>query len=156
MALSVDSVPRLWRLARLDYDPVRQRRILLYPEGAVLLNDTGAAVLELGGLGFAYRNHSLRPPNLQGRDVMLSFDCSETTSGLTNAFGKLSLFQLPNPLPTELLGPVLQLEFKRPRLFRNCGDRFHKTLSNSLFQPKSFDLARHLNSRSRQLPFQPQ
>ena len=47
MALSVDSVPKLWRLARLDFDPVRQRRILLYPEGAVLLNDTGAAVLEL-------------------------------------------------------------------------------------------------------------
>ncbi len=47
MPLSPDSVPRLWRLARLDYDPVRQRRILLYPEGAVLLNDTGAAVLEL-------------------------------------------------------------------------------------------------------------
>lgn len=46
-ALSLDTVPTLWRLARLDYDPVRQRRILLYPEGAVLLNDTGAAVLEL-------------------------------------------------------------------------------------------------------------
>ena len=47
MALTPDFVPRLWRLARLDYDPVRQRRILLYPEGTVLLNDTGAAVLEL-------------------------------------------------------------------------------------------------------------
>jgi pyrroloquinoline quinone biosynthesis protein D len=47
MALTPDFVPCLWRLARLDYDPVRQRRILLYPEGAVLLNDTGAAVLEL-------------------------------------------------------------------------------------------------------------
>ena len=47
MALNQDSVPRLWRLARLDYDPVRQRRVLLYPEGAVLLNETGAAVLEL-------------------------------------------------------------------------------------------------------------
>jgi pyrroloquinoline quinone biosynthesis protein D len=46
-ALSPDFVPRLWRLARLDYDPVRQRSVLLYPEGAVLLNDTGAAVLEL-------------------------------------------------------------------------------------------------------------
>ena len=46
-ALSPDFVPRIWRLARLDYDPVRQRRVLLYPEGAVLLNDTGAAVLEL-------------------------------------------------------------------------------------------------------------
>ena len=37
----------LWRLARLDFDPVRQRPVLLYPEGAVLLNDTGAAILEL-------------------------------------------------------------------------------------------------------------
>ena len=41
------SRPKLWRLARLDYDPVRQRHVLLYPEGAVLLNDTGAAILEL-------------------------------------------------------------------------------------------------------------
>jgi pyrroloquinoline quinone biosynthesis protein D len=47
VGLSLDTIPKLWRLARLDYDPVRQRRILLYPEGAVLLNDTGAAVLEL-------------------------------------------------------------------------------------------------------------
>jgi pyrroloquinoline quinone biosynthesis protein D len=45
--LTADSVPRLWRLARLDYDTVRQRHILLYPEGAVLLNETGAAILEL-------------------------------------------------------------------------------------------------------------
>jgi pyrroloquinoline quinone biosynthesis protein D len=45
--LTADSVPKLWRLARLEYDPVRQRHVLLYPEGAVLLNDTGAAILEL-------------------------------------------------------------------------------------------------------------
>jgi pyrroloquinoline quinone biosynthesis protein D len=45
--LAPDSVPRLWRLARLDFDPVRQRHVLLYPEGAVLLNDSGAAILEL-------------------------------------------------------------------------------------------------------------
>jgi len=45
--LPSDSVPKLWRLARLDYDPVRKRPVLLYPEGAVLLNDTGAAILEL-------------------------------------------------------------------------------------------------------------
>jgi pyrroloquinoline quinone biosynthesis protein D len=45
--LSADTVPRLWRLARLEYDGVRQRHVLLYPEGAVLLNDTGAAILEL-------------------------------------------------------------------------------------------------------------
>jgi pyrroloquinoline quinone biosynthesis protein D len=47
MALTLDFVPHLWRLARLDYDRVRGRRILQYPEGAVLLNETGAAVLEL-------------------------------------------------------------------------------------------------------------
>jgi pyrroloquinoline quinone biosynthesis protein D len=45
--LAPDSVPRLWRLARLDFDTVRQRHVLLYPEGAVLLNDTGHAILEL-------------------------------------------------------------------------------------------------------------
>jgi pyrroloquinoline quinone biosynthesis protein D len=45
--LTPDSVPKLWRLARLDYDQVRQRPVLLYPEGAVLLNDTGFAILEL-------------------------------------------------------------------------------------------------------------
>ena len=47
MALAPDAVPRLWRLARLDYDPARQRPVLLYPEGAVLLNDTGLAILQL-------------------------------------------------------------------------------------------------------------
>ncbi|HET7564545.1 MAG TPA: pyrroloquinoline quinone biosynthesis peptide chaperone PqqD [Gemmatimonadaceae bacterium] len=39
--------PALWRLARLDFDPVRQRRVLLYPEGAILLNDTAAEILDL-------------------------------------------------------------------------------------------------------------
>ncbi len=47
MQLTGTSVPVLWRLARLDFDPVRQQRVLLYPEGVVLLNDTGAAVLDL-------------------------------------------------------------------------------------------------------------
>jgi pyrroloquinoline quinone biosynthesis protein D len=47
MMIALDAIPRLWRLARLDFDPVRQRHVLLYPEGAVLLNDTGAAILEL-------------------------------------------------------------------------------------------------------------
>ncbi len=47
MALTATSVPALWRLARLDFDPVRQQRVLLYPEGVVLLNDTGGAILEL-------------------------------------------------------------------------------------------------------------
>lgn len=47
MALTPSSVPTLWRLARLDFDPVRQQHVLLYPEGTVLLNDTGAAILAL-------------------------------------------------------------------------------------------------------------
>jgi pyrroloquinoline quinone biosynthesis protein D len=47
MALMPESVPTLWRLARLDFDPVRQQHVLLYPEGSVLLNETGAAILEL-------------------------------------------------------------------------------------------------------------
>jgi pyrroloquinoline quinone biosynthesis protein D len=41
------SRPVLWRVARIDFDPVRKRRVLLFPEGAVLLNDTGAEILEL-------------------------------------------------------------------------------------------------------------
>jgi coenzyme PQQ biosynthesis protein PqqD len=45
--LTLASRPALWRLARLDYDPVRKRPILLYPEGTVLLNESGAAILEL-------------------------------------------------------------------------------------------------------------
>jgi pyrroloquinoline quinone biosynthesis protein D len=47
VTLAPDSVPHLWPLARLDYDPARERPVLLYPEGAVLLNDTGRAILEL-------------------------------------------------------------------------------------------------------------
>jgi pyrroloquinoline quinone biosynthesis protein D len=47
MPLTTSSVPTLWRLARLNFDPVRQQHVLLYPEGAVLLNDTGTAILEL-------------------------------------------------------------------------------------------------------------
>jgi pyrroloquinoline quinone biosynthesis protein D len=47
MTLTPSSVPTLWRLARLDFDAVRQQHVLLYPEGTVLLNATGAAILEL-------------------------------------------------------------------------------------------------------------
>jgi pyrroloquinoline quinone biosynthesis protein D len=47
VTLKVSSVPALWRLARLDFDSVRQQRVLLYPEGVVLLNDTGGAILDL-------------------------------------------------------------------------------------------------------------
>lgn len=46
-ALTASSVPTLWRLARLDFEPVRQQHVLLYQEGAVLLNETGAVILGL-------------------------------------------------------------------------------------------------------------
>ena len=39
--------PKLWRLARLEFDHVRARPVLQYPEGAMLLNDTGAEILRL-------------------------------------------------------------------------------------------------------------
>lgn len=47
MPLTPASVPVLWKLARLSHDAVRGRPVLLYPEGAVLLNETAKAVLEL-------------------------------------------------------------------------------------------------------------
>lgn len=46
-ALTPATVPSLWRLARIDFDAVRGQHVLLYPEGAVMLNDTGAAILQL-------------------------------------------------------------------------------------------------------------
>ena len=39
--------PRLVTGARLQYDDVREEHVLLVPEGAVRLNPTAAAVLEL-------------------------------------------------------------------------------------------------------------
>lgn len=45
--MTADSIPSLWKLARVEYDPVRARPVLLYPEGAVLLNETGADILRL-------------------------------------------------------------------------------------------------------------
>ena len=47
MPLTSVAIPVLWRLARMEFDSVRQRHVLLYPEGTVLLNETGAAILEL-------------------------------------------------------------------------------------------------------------
>ncbi|MFL5574408.1 MAG: pyrroloquinoline quinone biosynthesis peptide chaperone PqqD [Gemmatimonadaceae bacterium] len=47
MPLSADARPALWRLARLRYDEVRERPVLLYPEGALLLNATAAEILAL-------------------------------------------------------------------------------------------------------------
>jgi len=45
MPLSAASRPKLWKFARVQFDEARQRNVLQYPEGAVLLNDTAAEVL---------------------------------------------------------------------------------------------------------------
>jgi pyrroloquinoline quinone biosynthesis protein D len=47
VTITTATIPSLWKLARIEFDRVRQQRVLLYPEGVVLLNDTGAAILEL-------------------------------------------------------------------------------------------------------------
>jgi coenzyme PQQ biosynthesis protein PqqD len=47
VTITTATIPALWRLVRIEFDQVRQQRVLLYPEGVVLLNDTGAAILEL-------------------------------------------------------------------------------------------------------------
>ena len=39
--------PHLARQARLEWDPVRERQVLLAPEGVLVLNQTGADILEL-------------------------------------------------------------------------------------------------------------
>ena len=47
MTTAADRRPRLALGVRLRRDVVRDRDVLLYPEGAVALNHTAAAVLEL-------------------------------------------------------------------------------------------------------------
>jgi pyrroloquinoline quinone biosynthesis protein D len=39
--------PHLARQARLEWDPVRERQVLLAPEGVLVLNHTGATILSL-------------------------------------------------------------------------------------------------------------
>jgi pyrroloquinoline quinone biosynthesis protein D len=47
MTITSEMRPVLWRLARMEFDPVRGKQVLLYPEGAILLNDTAAEILSL-------------------------------------------------------------------------------------------------------------
>jgi pyrroloquinoline quinone biosynthesis protein D len=79
MPLTAASVPALWRFARLQFDEVRQQHVLLYPEGSLLLNDTGAAILRLcdgqrsvsdiaAELGAQYGNADLTPDVLEYLD----------------------------------------------------------------------------------------
>ena len=49
MSVAVRSTnrPHLARRVRLEWDPVRERHVLLEPEGVLVLNQTGATILGL-------------------------------------------------------------------------------------------------------------
>ena len=47
IALLSTNRPHLARQARLEWDPVRERQVLLAPEGVLVLNQTGATILGL-------------------------------------------------------------------------------------------------------------
>ena len=49
MSIAVRSTnrPRLARQVRVQWDPVRERQVLLAPEGVLVLNQTGATILGL-------------------------------------------------------------------------------------------------------------
>ena len=49
MSVAVRSTnrPRLARRVRLEWDPVREQHMLLEPEGVLVLNQTGAAIIGL-------------------------------------------------------------------------------------------------------------
>lgn len=47
IAVSSTNRPRLARRVRLEWDPVRERHVLLEPEGVLVLNQTGANILGL-------------------------------------------------------------------------------------------------------------
>ena len=43
--IGMTSRPRLWRGVRLGYDQVRERHVMMYPEGVLVLNETAAEVV---------------------------------------------------------------------------------------------------------------
>lgn len=45
--VSSDAIPRVASKARLQWDEVRSRQVLLYPEGLVALNPTAAEIMRL-------------------------------------------------------------------------------------------------------------
>ena len=47
IAVRATNRPQLARQARLEWDPVRERQVLLAPEGVLVLNQTGAIILGL-------------------------------------------------------------------------------------------------------------
>jgi pyrroloquinoline quinone biosynthesis protein D len=70
MTEAVVSKPQLASGVRLRWDSVRERHVLLYPEGALVLNGTAADVLELcdGKRTIDDIAHELSP-KYQGADV---------------------------------------------------------------------------------------
>ena len=45
--IDVTARPRLSRRVRCQWDPVRERQVVLLPEGVLVLNETAAAILAL-------------------------------------------------------------------------------------------------------------
>ena len=75
MNVVADATPRLHPKARLTRDDVRQRDVLLYPEGLVTLNPTGVEILKL-----CDGNRSLA-------DIVATLEHRYGTTGLTADVG---------------------------------------------------------------------
>ena len=91
--LSASSVPSLWKLARLEFDPVRNQRVLLYPEGVVLLNDTGAAILDLVD--------GRRSVADIAADLKQRYDCGDITGDIVEYLSGLAVQNLVRVQPAE-------------------------------------------------------
>ena len=83
MTLSPSARPKLWRLARIGFDRVRQRPVLLYPEGAMFINDTGKAILELCDGGHTIAQISAELSTRYASDVTV-----DVTEYLTTMFDR--------------------------------------------------------------------
>jgi coenzyme PQQ biosynthesis protein PqqD len=70
MPLTAASRPKLWKFARVQFDEARQKNVLQYPEGAVLLNDTAAEILALCDGSRSIAEIAATLQNRYGADVL--------------------------------------------------------------------------------------
>ena len=125
MTLAATSRPKLWKFARVQFDDARQKNVLQYPEGAVLLNDTAAEILSLcdgvrsrrpRGIDKAWKYQTLNAPQSGNqtniaRDALFNSNQGKRKSGC------------PILLP--------RFQHRQKRLLRNidAADRFHPLLA---------------------------
>jgi pyrroloquinoline quinone biosynthesis protein D len=74
--LSASSIPALWKLARLEFDPVRNQRVLLYPEGMVKLNGSAGEIMK--------RCDGTRPVSAIVEDLEQAFETRDLTKDVTD------------------------------------------------------------------------